>query len=488
MRPRHRRLTALLAAFLLVSAGCDRASSPPADADLRFGQSVADRPEATLQPDVVVVGGGAGAKAVRSVTADGLSWRLDPRAKNARALAPGKVMFVTGRGVGRVLDLAEDRGDLLVTVGPVDITEVIRDGTFERPSVTLGDPLIYLAGEPFWADDEPAAPARYGRSKPLSGPPAGRLADQPTQPAPHRGGGARTRAHGYSVFSTCCTDGVGAHFSYDDGGVRLVGTVTLTATKPDASFHLAIGAGRVTRAELEISGGFGIKVEFEAGIEDGHNHSKDFPIAADLSFPIGQLAGIPLSFTVSQTLTVTTAFGAKVGTVKGSGEFSLAGSIGFGYANGSFGPRVTPDVKRRSSLINSLTGVPVGVMGLLIRHGVRFTVGINAFVFKAGIYAELATSYGMTLGSALGAAYAHCRGVGLGVRVNFGIGYSILEPVVKVINKFLSLLKAINVPAVPQIKAESGLKWPHRLYGNEEVIPDVAVCGHAPGGQDRATT
>ena len=33
-------------------------------------------------------------------------------------------------------------------------------------------------------------------------------------------------------------------------------------------------------------------------------------------------------------------------------------------------------------LLDSLTGVPVGVMGLLVQHGVRFTIGIGAFLFK----------------------------------------------------------------------------------------------------------
>jgi hypothetical protein len=287
-------------------------------------------------------------------------------------------------------------------------------------------------------------------------------------------------SNGYSIYSTCCTDGVGAHFSYDDGGVRLVGTVTLTFQRPDATFHFAIGAGTVTRAELEISGGFGIKVEFEAGIQDGQNHRKVFPIAADISFPIGQLVGIPISFTISQTLAVTTAFGAKLGTIKGSGEFALAGSLGFGYVNGTFGPRVAKNFQRKASLINSLTGVPVGVMGLLVQHGVRFTVGISAFLFKAGIYFELTTSYGTTLGSALGAPYAQCRGVGIGVKAVFGVGYSILEPIVKVINKFLSLLKPIKVLNIKPIAPERGLKWEAGVYSNEEVIPDVQVCGHPP--------
>ncbi|NUR50796.1 MAG: hypothetical protein HOV71_21920 [Hamadaea sp.] len=471
----RRTLAAWMAVVAVVAAACGSTSdeAPPDDARLRFGQAVADHPAARLQPDVVVVGGGGGA--IRSVTADGLTWRIDADARHARDLAPGKVMFVTDRAVGRVLDLAEEGGDLLVTVGPVDLTEVIRDGTFEQDGITLGDPLVYLAGQPLWAQDTGRPPGRAGKSVPLR-----RQDDRPAQPAPVRGGTATTQALGYTVYTSCCTDGVGAHFTYDDGGVRLAGTVTLTFRKPDANFHLAIGAGKVTRAELQVSGGFGIKVAFEGGIQDGHNHRKQFPIDADLSFPIGQIAGIPLSFTVSQTLTVETAFGAKLGTVKGSGEFALAGSIGFGYRDGSFGPKVTDQFQRKSSLLNSLSGVPVGVMGLVIRHGVRFTVGISALVFKAGVYAELTTSYGTTLGSALGAAYAQCRGVAIGVQAAFGIGYSILEPVVKVINKFLSLLTPITRKPIPPIKADSGLRWPHTVYTNEEVIPDVQVCGHPP--------
>ncbi|GIF76560.1 hypothetical protein [Asanoa siamensis] len=470
-----RSLAAALTCVLLVLAGCgltdDVTDSGPSGDDLRYGAAPA--PEGvTLQPDVVIVGGGG--RSVRSVTADGLSWRIAADAPHADDLEPGKVMFVTERGVGRVLDIAPAGDDLLVTVGPVDITEVIRDGTFERDDIAMADPVIYPAGEPFWADENPKQPSTYGRSVPI------RRTDQPTQPEPRRGGDITTRALGYTVYPTCCSNGAGVHFSYDDGGVRLVGTVTLTSARPNATFHLAIGGGTVTRAELEISGGFGIKAEFEAGIKDGQNHRKSFPIAADLSFPIGALAGIPLSFTVSQTLSVTTAFGAKLGTIKGSGEFALAGSLGFGYADGTFGPHVKHDFQRKSSLLNSLTGVPVGVMGLVIEHGVRFTVGIGAFLFKAGVYFELITKYGTTLGSALGAAYAQCRGVAIGVHAAFGVGYTILEPVVKVINSFLSLLKPFRVVTIPPIRSSGGIRSTSTVYTNEEVIPKVSVCGHAP--------
>ncbi len=480
-RPASTIAAGLVILLALTSCGSDPGPSHDpsrAEADLRYGAAPAADLGVTLQPDVVVVRGGG--TAIRSVTADGLTWRIDARAPGANELAPGKVLFVTERAVGRVLDLAPDGDDLLVTIGPVDLTEVIRDGTLAGENVTLDDPIVYVAGEPFWADEAPSAtngPLRRFSPVRLAAAPA----DQPVQPGPQRGGNAQTRSLGYSVYTTCCVPGVGARFSYDDGGVRLVGTVTLTTTRPTAKFHVAVGGGTVTRAELEIGGGFGIKVEFEAAISDGVNHTKEFQIPADVSFPIGQIAGIPVSFTVSQTLTVQTAFGARLGSIKGSGEFRLAGSLGFGYVNGQVGPRVTENVSRVSSLINSLTGVPVGVMGVVIRHGVRFTVGIGALLFKAGVYFGLSTSYGASIGSALGAAYAQCRGVGLGVHARFGVGYTILEPVVAVINKFLSLLRPVRALNIKPINPSGGISWPATIYANEEVIPNVQVCGHAPG-------
>ncbi|SCL16472.1 hypothetical protein GA0070616_1025 [Micromonospora nigra] len=519
---------AFVVVALLLATGCGSGSpaggggqDPWSDAALRHGLAPLASPEVTLQPDVVVVAGGG--ESIRSVTADGLTWRIDPRAARADELAPGRVMFVTGRSVGRVLDVRRDDRDLVVTVGPVDVTEVIRDGTFDRQGLTLDTPVVYPAGEPFWADPDdggtggggPLPSGRFGRSRPvpvaehgdrsgrpgprsaagiaLPAPPVGVPAggvgdggraipagppvasDRPDRPPPRRGGGGiGTRAGAYSVFASCCTDGVGAHFRYAEAGTRLNGTVTLSFRKPSADFHLAIRGGSVTRAELEISGGFGIRVDVEAGTESGRNIRAEFPIGADFSFPIAQVFGVPLTFTIGQSLRIASAFGATLGTVKGSGEFSLASSLGYGYADGSFGPQVRMNFARKKSLLNSLTGVPVGVMGMVLEHRVRFTVGFNALVLTAGVYFELATRYGMTMGSALGAPYALCRGVGLGVTATFGIGYSILQPVANAINRFLSLF------SLPPIKTTGGIHAKAKVYANEEVVPDVRTCGPAP--------
>jgi hypothetical protein len=298
------------------------------------------------------------------------------------------------------------------------------------------------------------------------------------QPPPTRSREAKTVAANFST-GVSFADGAEVSYYYDRNGLKLTGRVALTFQQPSADFHLSIRGGSLTRAELSISGGFGIRTAFEAGIKDGQNLKAALAIPAEFGFPIGTVLGVPLTFTISQTLKVTTAFGAKLGTVKGSGEFSLAGSLGYGYANGTFGPRVTENVQKKQSLIDSLTGTPVGVMGLLIEHRVNFNVGFSAYVFKAGVYFELSTAYGTTLGSALGAVgtlgshFVECRGVGLGVWARYGVGYSILQPVVNVINKFLNLLN------IKPINAESRIgPPPYNVWSREEITPPgTKLCG-----------
>ncbi|MFI7604650.1 hypothetical protein ACIBTV_05950 [Micromonospora sp. NPDC049366] len=485
----------LIVAMLLATGACrggspaDTGSEDPySEAALRYGLAPVPHPDVTFQPDVVLVGGGG--RSIRSVTADGLTWRLDGKAKHADDLAVGKVMFVTGRGVGRVLHLDRDGGDLLVTVGPVTLTEVIRDGTFEKKGITLDNPVVYQAGEPLWAETEeaeaatPSPTGRFGKSAPVRLAPAAPPV-RPVQPPPTRAQEVQTVAANFST-AVSFSDGAEVSYRYDRDGTRLIGRVALTFKSPRADFHLDIRGGTLRRAELEITGGFGIRMSFETAIQNGQNIRAVLPIPVEAAFPIGTVLGVPLTLTIGQTLKVTTAFGAKLGSMKGSGEFSLAGKLGYGYRNSVWGPTMSTDVKRKSSITESLHGAPVGVMGLLVEHRVKFDVGFNAFVFKAGVYFELSTAYGTTMGSALGAVgtlgshFVECRGVGLGVWARYGLGYSILQPVVNVINKFLSLIK------VKPINAENRLgPPPYKIWGKEEIDPPgTKLCGTPQGSAD----
>lgn len=65
---------------------------------------------------------------VRGVSGDSLTWTIDTRAPHLDELRPGKIMFLTGRAVGRVLNVERSGASVAVTLGPVDLTDVIADG------------------------------------------------------------------------------------------------------------------------------------------------------------------------------------------------------------------------------------------------------------------------------------------------------------------------------------------------------------------------
>ena len=146
----------LVTAFIVVAlalAGCvpgapqGSGTVVPASAkDVAWGQAPTADPNVTLQPDVVLIGGGGAS--VKQVTADGFTWVLDANAPHVSDLQLGKIMFVTGSGVGRVIDLRHAAGVVGVTIAPVSITDVIKDGTFAVPKpVSLDQGAIGQVGQ-----------------------------------------------------------------------------------------------------------------------------------------------------------------------------------------------------------------------------------------------------------------------------------------------------------------------------------------------------
>ncbi|WP_146167648.1 hypothetical protein [Micromonospora sp. MH33] len=455
------------------TSGYTLAGTELTESEFRYGLAPRPHMDVTYQPDVVLVEGGA--DAVRSVTADGLTWTIDAKAKGASELTPGKVMFVTSRGVGRVV-AAQRAGDAIaVTIAPVEFTEVIRDGTFagEQP-VELDNVISYSSEGALWTDEAAVAAAAPATAAPAAAPVSAGAAVRPAaftegalgkapapgagdkerveMPRPATGAPKNTRSNGFTVVPKCCRGGVGADLTYDDSEIRIFGSFMVLMDKPRARFHLAVSGGRVTVAELQVLGGSGLKIDIEGASKVGTARQIDrqFTVPVDFSVPVGLVLGVPFSFTVTQTVLVKTAFSAKDGNVKAAGEYAINGAVGFGYRDGSWGLHKVQGPFIRSSLIDSIRGPSVGANGIILAFKTQFSIGFGAAGFSVGLNVALTVSTGVARGSALdqffpaapGTRDIGCRGASLTIDMSYNVGYTIPAIVEKVINFFLRVFRA----------------------------------------------
>jgi hypothetical protein len=114
------------------------------ESQVKFGVAPRRDPSVEYQPDIILMENGD--KAIKSVATDGMTWTFDANAPQVSDFQEGKVVFATGRAVGRVLSLKRQGDSVSVILGPVQLTDVIRNGSFEmNESVDLNNMISYVA-------------------------------------------------------------------------------------------------------------------------------------------------------------------------------------------------------------------------------------------------------------------------------------------------------------------------------------------------------
>lgn len=483
----------LTLAVLATAAGCRRNESPPAantppqpgspaaspgtpvparllrsseltDAERQYGHAPVPDPAVTYQPDVVIVEGGA--RAIRALRTDGLGCTVDARAARAAGLQPGRVAMVTGRCVGRVLAIREQGDQLALTLGPVEITDVVREGSFalEQP-LDLDDTVLFKASawpgtsapvEPLLSSSNGSDAARFVRFT-RQQPDAPVVRDMPLV-------GRRM---------------IGAWIPVSQNGVEFLGHATLHVESPRIRFVLKISGARVTQCELEFHGAAGLTMGFKAGTQGGGNLSvwKDLPV--DVTIPIQ--GPVPFSVLIRQGSMIKTAFTARNSIVQDFAEYTFTGSFRLGYNNGSWGIAAPTNFTVKHSPLTSLNGASMGVTGIVLLHRVKVMVGIGAFGFATGPYTALDSTLAVTRGSdAAGLAWgpptvrglARCKQATIAMDLAVGIGYMIPRPVTRALN---ALMRALNIKH--RIGSSGGLETnPLRVTGMKTWEPDLEVC------------
>lgn len=425
---------AILAGCRERSPAASRADGPPrllavnelSDAEKLYGHSAAPSRAVTYQPDVVMLPDGA--TAIRGVSADSVVWTIDPDSEAAEKIQPGKVLLATSRAVGRVLAVEKGRDGLRVVLGPVEITEVIRDGQFNlNQPVNFTEGLSFARPEVF---DPPIA------QNPL----LTRLDHDGVFVRPVALAGANPVVHRFSVTPLIDSTGVGVRIkSTGADGVMFLGEAVLYLKAPELHFTLDIRDGKVTTVEVELAGVAGLLVSFEAAMPRPTDANIDEvrPAFSDLVIPVSGLGGVPFAVNVRQKFLLKTMF-TSTGALKARGYYTLKGGVRAGYRDGKFSVGGPTGFGAQETLLPSLEGVAMGPTGMVMTHQVSVIVGLGAFGFVTGPYAYLNSSVAATKGSSIGAVI--CRQESVSMGLGAGVGYQMPEQVTNAINAVLSVL------------------------------------------------
>lgn len=433
------------------------------------------------QPDVVVVGGGA--SSIRSASANSLVWTIAKAAPGADKLKVGSVMLLTSVATGRV-NAIHDEGDArVVTLEPVNVTDVIRDGSIDVDQAVPASAVSYQVMPDLpWAQSTPQdselpsvniSSAGYHRASQFGAEPA--VAVVPNL-RPMAGGdsggtlplasksGVEVKVGDWTLSPTVEATKLGIGVERD--GSLKVG-VDLSFDTKDLRFHGidTIKNGQTTHSGFEITGITGLTVSLSAGAEHGSDDNQKIkiavPIEANMQIPPSPAtAGLPMNFKVSFTFSVETAITGEKSTLVATGKWGLDGPIGF-----SDGKLLTPSFSVQQSILDSVSGITLGPSGIVFALEMKFMLGVGIASLSAGPFSAVTIDLGVTNGSSLGASLVRCRGATLDLKGGAGVGLELSAEQVPILKDLL-----------PGAKYSYSLETNVTLLHRSQVVPDVPLC------------
>ena len=437
-------------------------------AQIKYGIAPVPDPSIVYQPAVVLVGGGP--EAVRSLSATGLTWTIDAGAPHVGDLVEGKIMFLTGRAVGRVLDVRKDGGNLAVTLGPVAITEIIRkcDLRYDPIPIDFSEALEYsvpdLPGRVIPAPGSAEArPWRGGE------PALAHVAFTGADPVPNV-----SNLVNFTVVPVRSSDGVGVRATSNGGGMKLKAEALIHVAAPTLIPRLTLDSdANLVEATLTLTGAAGLRMMFEAGTDVGlkANVKGRLQASPDLSIPIG--GPLPLAVTVRQQIILGTAVGVRNATLSATGDYTFGGSFMIGYVGKQWTLGGPIGFTAKQSVLQSAAGISIAASGLDLSHQIKMVFGLGALGFATGPYFSLNTGVGLFKGSDLGTI--QCKEATITVGMSGGIGYLIPKPVTDVINFILGTLRIKY-----RVDGEGGLsvREPLTIINKTQTLPG---CGADKG-------
>jgi hypothetical protein len=464
------------------ATGAAPATASPIDAAARDTYGYGANPSgAHYQPDVVVVGGGA--SSIRSASANSLVWTIAKSAPGADKLKVGSVMLLTSVATGRVNAIHDDGDSRIVTLEPVNVTDVIKDGSIDVDQAVPASAVSYqLIPDLPWAQSTPQdgelpsvdiAPAGYHRTSRFSARPAVAVLPNTRPMAGGNSGGLlplasksglKVKVGDWTLSPTVQATKLG--LGVERSGDLKVG-VNLAFDTNNLRFHGidTIKNGQTTHSGFEITGITGLTVSLSAGSKHGSADNQkikiSIPVEVNMQIPPSPAtAGLPMNFKVSFTFSVQTAITGNNSTLVATGKWGLDGPIGF-----ADGKLLTPAFSVKQSILDSVSGITLGPSGIVFALQMKFMLGVGIASLSAGPYSAVTIDLGVTNGSSLGAALARCRGATLDLKGTAGVGLELSAQQVPILKDLL-----------PGAKYSYSLESNVTLLHRSQVVPDVPLC------------
>jgi hypothetical protein len=114
------------------------------ESERKFGIAPKRGPKVEYQPDIILME--QGDKAIRSIGTDGMTWTFDANAPHVSEFQMGKIVFATGRAVGRIIYMKREGDEIKAILGPIQLNDVIRNGSFAMDSpIDLNNVIVVTA-------------------------------------------------------------------------------------------------------------------------------------------------------------------------------------------------------------------------------------------------------------------------------------------------------------------------------------------------------
>ena len=502
------------------------------ETERRWGMAPKRGDGIVYQDDIILMEHGD--QAIRSFAANGLSWNFDANAPQVNEIQPGKIVFATGRAVGRVLAVQRNGDQVSAILGPVQLTDLVKQGKFmyDQPldlnsaiaiaapdypgavnstamqNRTPGAQSSIQGGSGTWHVAEYYVVSDTGKWTPMktvtgSGArvrkptlvrsgfhPPNRL--RPMQAGPNLGNvGNLGNLNNFNpgpiptpqipmiplngLQATPCADcgGLGLKMYQEKDGLRVWVTVVFHLIHPHVVFCASIDNGSI-EANLQLAGGAGVTATLDAASSQeftGGNIKEVGLIPLDITVPIGGIF-LPLQIDLSQSIDLESAFSAKTSRLHGAGGIDLTGEIAADYHKGAW--EITPPSGQiKQNLAGMVTGISVGINSLVFAISQRLMVGVGVLSFATGPYVDLISSVTSLKGSSIGTTLLSRTPICAQGTFNMSLGAGIGYSMPRVVASVLNtVLGWFGVKPVPPWGSIVAL--PHRktLIDHRDEIPD----------------